>query len=257
MDKKRIKELAKNPDFIPGIYNYCDRWCEKCAFTSRCMNFAMEQEFFQDQEDADLDNAAFWESMSEMCELTQSLLYDLALKMDFDLDAAFEDQENGQDLAPERAKEHICSILGRKYLSKAKDWLDSWECAEPDAFVQIPGTSPASRTPRLQEAQEILCRYLFLIQAKIMRALQGKAETEQEAPGSYDQDAAGSAKVALICIDRSLAAWGVVYEHMQEGRQELSEIMLLLERLRRKVEAVFPEARDFVRPGFDETQYFD
>ncbi|MFP4671434.1 MAG: hypothetical protein ACOCY5_01960 [Desulfohalobiaceae bacterium] len=257
MDKKRIKELAKNPAFIPGIYNYCDRWCEKCAFSARCMNFAMEQEFFQDQESADLDNAAFWESMSEMLELTQSLLYDLALEMHIDLDAAFEDQENVEDRDFEKAKEHICSILGEKYLWKAKDWLDSWECFDSDALVQIPGTSPASRTPRLQEAQEILCRYLFLIQAKIMRALQGKAETEQEAPGSYDQDAAGSAKVALICIDRSLAAWGVVYEHMQEGRQELSEIMLLLERLRRKVEAVFPEARDFIRPGFDETQYFD
>ena len=28
-------------DFIPGIYNYCDSWCERCLYTSRCMNFAM------------------------------------------------------------------------------------------------------------------------------------------------------------------------------------------------------------------------
>ena len=41
MDKDWIKGMAKNPDFIPGIYNYCDRWCERCAFTARCMNFAM------------------------------------------------------------------------------------------------------------------------------------------------------------------------------------------------------------------------
>lgn len=26
--------------FILGIYNYCDRWCESCAFTSRCGAFA-------------------------------------------------------------------------------------------------------------------------------------------------------------------------------------------------------------------------
>ncbi len=26
--------------FIIGIYNYCDRWCETCAFTSRCRVFA-------------------------------------------------------------------------------------------------------------------------------------------------------------------------------------------------------------------------
>ncbi len=26
-------------DFIAGIYNYCDRWCERCPATSRCMVF--------------------------------------------------------------------------------------------------------------------------------------------------------------------------------------------------------------------------
>ena len=25
---------------IVGIFNYCDRWCERCAFTSRCRVFA-------------------------------------------------------------------------------------------------------------------------------------------------------------------------------------------------------------------------
>ena len=29
MTKKSIKELAKDPKHIEGIYNYCDRWCEK------------------------------------------------------------------------------------------------------------------------------------------------------------------------------------------------------------------------------------
>jgi len=24
---------------IPGIYNYCDRWCERCAFSRRCRVF--------------------------------------------------------------------------------------------------------------------------------------------------------------------------------------------------------------------------
>src|SRR5258706_8545567 len=30
--------------YIPGVYNYCDRWCERCRFQSRCRSFAMEQE---------------------------------------------------------------------------------------------------------------------------------------------------------------------------------------------------------------------
>jgi hypothetical protein len=29
--------------FISGIYNYCDRWCERCRFTAHCRVFATEQ----------------------------------------------------------------------------------------------------------------------------------------------------------------------------------------------------------------------
>jgi len=29
---------------ISGIYNYCDRWCEKCLYTNRCLLFKQEAE---------------------------------------------------------------------------------------------------------------------------------------------------------------------------------------------------------------------
>ena len=29
---------------IPGIYNYCDYWCERCAFTQRCGTYLMKIE---------------------------------------------------------------------------------------------------------------------------------------------------------------------------------------------------------------------
>ena len=29
--------------FIVGIYNYCDRWCERCTLAGRCRVFAEEQ----------------------------------------------------------------------------------------------------------------------------------------------------------------------------------------------------------------------
>jgi len=31
-------------DYISGIYNACDYWCDRCAFTRRCRNFAMGEE---------------------------------------------------------------------------------------------------------------------------------------------------------------------------------------------------------------------
>jgi len=35
MDKEDVKRLAKTPGLISGIYNYCDRWCERCPYLQR------------------------------------------------------------------------------------------------------------------------------------------------------------------------------------------------------------------------------
>ena len=35
--KEQIPSLARQKGFIEGIYNYCDLWCEKCPFTSKCL----------------------------------------------------------------------------------------------------------------------------------------------------------------------------------------------------------------------------
>ena len=44
MRRRTLTDLANNPDLISGIYNYCDRWCERCPLTSRCLVYAAEQE---------------------------------------------------------------------------------------------------------------------------------------------------------------------------------------------------------------------
>lgn len=252
MDKERIKRMAKNPDFIPGIYNYCDRWCERCAFTSRCMNFAMEQELFSGQQDQDMRNAEFWDSMSEILEATSELLHDLARERGIDLNEAMEYADPEDEYARRMAENHICTTLARKYFKMADKGQEHAEVFQEDTPVKIPGTRSVSPLPEIREAREIISWYQPLIQVKIMRAIQGMAESEDTDPDDRDRDADGSAKVALIGIDRSLAAWRVLYERVQQGEEDIREIMLLLERLRRKVETVFPGARSFVRPGFDE-----
>jgi hypothetical protein len=43
-DFDRLVARASNPRLISGIYNYCDRWCERCRFTDRCLQFLEDQE---------------------------------------------------------------------------------------------------------------------------------------------------------------------------------------------------------------------
>ena len=78
MDKELIKKLAANPNFISGIYNYCDRWCELCPFTSRCLNFALGEEQFADPEARDINNEAFWQKLTETFQVTLDMLKEMA-----------------------------------------------------------------------------------------------------------------------------------------------------------------------------------
>jgi hypothetical protein len=62
----------------------------------------------------------------------------------------------------------------------------------------------------------------------------------------------GSAKVALLGIDRSIAAWAILRQGFPDQSDQLLEILVKLDRLRRTGEIKFPEARSFLRPGLDE-----
>lgn len=45
--RKKLRELAGEDRFIPGIYNYCDRWCARCLFNTRCLNYAAVIRWYQ------------------------------------------------------------------------------------------------------------------------------------------------------------------------------------------------------------------
>jgi hypothetical protein len=69
--------------------------------------------------------------------------------------------------------------------------------------------------------------------------------------GLDHSDADGSAKVALIGIDRSLAAWSEMLRQLPNEEDQILPLLAALSRLRRDIEATFPDARAFIRPGFD------
>ena len=57
--------------------------------------------------------------------------------------------------------------------------------------------------------------------------------------------------MALIGIDRSIAAWRMMQLSLPDRVESIVPLILQLERLRQRLEKSFPQARDFVRPGFD------
>ena len=84
----------------------------------------------------------------------------------------------------------------------------------------------------------------------------GSRESEARTPDYWDdmpKDSDGTAKIALIAIDRSIGAWGTLLHAYPARMTATLAILALLSRLRLEFEQEFPEAWSFVRPGFDET----
>lgn len=260
MNKKRLQELADNPNFISGIYNYCDRWCERCAFTSRCMNYAFSEEEFDDPESRDINNKAFWEKMTEIFKITEEMLQEIARKLGIDLDATdmeeISEKERRLRLA---AEENECAVKSREYATMVKEWFDT----SGDVFklkadeinyeveLEFPNSDPLGKITRIEDSIDVIHWYQNLIYVKLMRALQGRLDDRDEELEDFPKDSDGSAKIALIAIDRSIAAWGEMLRQFSEKEDVLLKILIHLDKLRRRVEREFPHARTFIRPGFD------
>jgi len=256
-----VSKHVANPRHIRGIFNYCDRWCERCPMTSRCSVFAINQEHYPHPGARDEDNERFWEKLSEVFQGTLEMIREDAERRKIRLDPAdleaFAAEERQRHSA---VKEHECPRAAKRYGDMMDAWFKSAKplfeerrvALESQARMQLPGADPGREAARLKDAVEVVQYYQLQIRVKLMRAVDGLLEEESEPPTDYPKDSDGSAKVSLIGIDRSISAWSEMRLQFPDQGDEVLDILLQLDRLRRKVEQTFPDARSFVRPGFDD-----
>jgi hypothetical protein len=239
MRRRTLTELANNPDLISGIYNYCDRWCERCPLTSRCLVYATEQEDDDSPETRDIRNEEFWRKLSVIFQETREMIVDWAQNAGVDFNAFAEEDEARCKRKRQLIDNHPLTKAGKKYANAASDWF-----REFDQTMELND---------VEDAREVIQWYQYQIAVKTIRALSGrKEELEDPEIANFPKDSDGSAKVALIGIDRSIAAWRMMQLSSPDRVESIVPLILQLERLRQRVEKSFPQARDFIRPGFDE-----
>jgi hypothetical protein len=121
-------------------------------------------------------------------------------------------------------------LLSHRWLTARQEQL----VAEADAVIR--------------EALEIAGHDSLLISAKLYRALSGR-DRDREDDHPVQNDWNGSAKVALISLERSEIAWRTIAAATTDPMP--MTFVDQLRDLRREVEVAFPHARSFVRPAFD------
>jgi hypothetical protein len=236
MQRRSLTELANNPDLISGIYNYCDRWCERCPLTSRCLVYATEQEDNDSPESRDIHNEAFWKKLASILHETREMIAGWATQAGVDLTEPITEDESRHRRKRQLVDNHPLAKAGKKYANAASDW-----------FRELDQPIDAD----FEDACNVIQWYQYQIAVKTMRALSARRE-ELEEDLELPKDSDGSAKVALIGIDRSIAAWRLMQLLLPERVDSIVPLILQLDVLRTRLENAFPEARDFVRPGFDE-----
>lgn len=231
---------------IPAIHNYCDRWCERCAFTSRCRVFTTEQE--ATDEERDINNEAFWKRLVANFAGDRLMLIEKAEGFGIDLNAV-----NDEEFIVIRQREDefiendSLAKLAEKYLKDSKSVLE-----KSDDWLIFSAPDEDGKN----EMVEIIYWYQMFIAAKIHRGLSGLLDPD----GNFDEnelsdpqsDANGTIKIALIAVTRSMMAW--TFLMTEKNSQIIKPLIELLGTIKQTAENKIPNACHFVRPGFDEIE---
>jgi hypothetical protein len=225
---------------IDFISEYCDRWCERCAFTLRCSAFAIDVATAMCDGDfeAGVELAVGPPPPRDDAEAAarSRLIDEMNAASSLDADALTARNDDFW----RRVEASPVSVSARALKALAWTWLRANGERVRNAADSV-----------LREAMDVASRDAAFITAKLHRGLIGRAEFAAAAFDDHpiQNDWNGSAKAALLSIDRSIDAWTTIASVTSDD--EAWRVSAELTHLKAQVETAFPDARRFRRPGFD------
>ena len=222
--------------FIAGIYNYCNRWCERCPKTGQCLVYASQRHYealaegreSRDPHD-DLDPPTP-EAEAFMREVIEA-----------------QEHWSEEDSAEfDREQEKVGRLIGEDPLdplSKSVDRAlhDWWLAAIKDPVDD----------PLLVEARELIGHYGIMLRPKVHRALHGYYLSRVQSDSGWLDDANGTAKLMLLAIEELLPAVEAV-ALADPADRKLRLALANLPVVRALLLERFPGAMAYVRPGWDD-----
>ncbi len=239
---------AADPGLIPGIYNYCDRRCDRCGFTDRCLTYRDT-----DDDVASCEHAGTARGLNGPADgrMTRSLHRAIA-------PVEIIAEREGIDLAPESEDVPDDVSVGEEAARRAQTERDPIIVRARDYATTAASVAKLVRPIAMERGDivtvdavntiEWLCES---IASKMYRAVYGSGDAAHDA-GDVQSDVNGSAKIARLMIVDSARAWSVL---MEIGRAVANgvpaRLVRALSELDANIASRFPRAMDFVRPGFD------
>jgi len=218
---------------VQDIFNWCDRWCEKCSQTELCTLY--KSSLTVTPEEVLMSLPKIFETVKKMLKKTldrANIDPDSLTKSDF---------EDEYEWETHLLRKDDIVVHAKKYRKKVTRWFDSLN----DDY----GMEVRMQDSMMTDCIDVILWYQSFFEIKIERALISKKEEEDGHSDPYDS--LGTAKLLLVSIERNIEAWGYMYQKFKEDEDAILEILINLQNLSKKVEQIFPEARAFIRPGLD------
>jgi hypothetical protein len=231
-----------DPRFIDGIFNYCTRRCEPCAFQDRCRLYRDLQEQERSHPEWDV-----LERVRDNFQRTFELLRGWCARegIDFETLQAHAESDAVRDelRKMDETRSDPLQRSAEAYTAAALKLVQAIDCTAP------PNTRPDSLRPAL----DTIAHLAIPISSKIHRALSGYVTRDDERDDEVQNDWNGSAKVARTAIADTTIAWETVLAVGETPADSpLRKLIGLLQELDAALAQRFPRALEFVRPGFDE-----
>jgi hypothetical protein len=108
-----------------------------------------------------------------------------------------------------------------------------------------------SANAAVRMAAETIEHFTLFVPVKMLLCL---GTVSRDGAGPQQSDANGWGKAALLGLERMHAAWRVLVDTHHYSESDVEPFLSEIARMRRNIERVVPDARGFVRPGFDEME---
>jgi len=263
-----MSELNHMHENISGIYNYCDRWCEKCYYTNRCLVFKKEAERDikhilndEDRNDPEVFAKDIADNFQEAFNHLNNFMaeeYEEFEKDDFDLDDedelddGFFKEELDDDERPStflRNADNPLILLSEKLF---KDFYKYYDLIKSKFPTELDEKNPQNL---LQQNLEILGWYTPQINVKIRMCVWGKsklAKAKNKLQREIDEEIFNvNCRIVFVGIENCLKALDEIYHLKKEIQTETLSILSSAKIIYKIFIEDFPTALTYKRPYFD------
>ncbi len=216
------------PDFpgtVPGIYDRCDHWCQRCHAKKKCVLYLSNiVQSFQNDPLAENEHSM---SIDFQC---LSLPDDLLDRLGIESDELIDEEKMPEiDIRFQKINE-LATTLG----DLSVGWLKTTDLDDYTDELII-------------EAIETIVFYGWIIPVKVLIA-----SLQFTVSDGKDTEFNGSAKVALLSLNKAFESCMYLYEKLSKYQDAYLQIMKVQTSLRQEIEREFPHAMAYIRLGLDD-----